>query len=55
VLVRGRAELVSAAAERKRAIQLLRAKYAQYDRSMLADDAPVLGITPVRVTAWGKI
>jgi len=55
VLVRGTAELVSTSAERKRAIQRLRAKYSQYDARMLADDAPVLRITPVRVTAWGKI
>ncbi len=55
VLVRGEAELVSAATEQKRAIQLLRAKYPQYDANMLADDAPVLRITPVRITAWGKI
>ena len=55
VLVRGEAELVSASAEQKRAIQLLRAKYPQYDADMLADDAPVLRITPVHVTAWGKI
>jgi hypothetical protein len=33
----------------------LRAKYPQYDADMLADDAPVLRITPVRITAWGKI
>ena len=55
VLVRGEAELVSASEELKRAIQLLRAKYPQYDVDMLADDAPVLRITPVRITAWGKI
>jgi len=55
VLVRGEAELVSTATERKRAIQCLRAKYPQYDKRMLADDAPVLRITPVRITAWGKI
>ena len=55
VLVRGEAQLVSSAAERKRAIQRLRAKYPQYDTDMLADDAPVLRITPVRITAWGKI
>ena len=55
VLVRGKAELVSASVERKRAIQRLRAKYSQYDAKMLADDAPVLRITPVRVTAWGRI
>src|SRR5258706_3892147 len=55
VLVRGEAELVSSSTERKRAIQRLRAKYPQYDAKMLADDAPVLRITPVRITAWGKI
>ena len=55
VLVRGEAELVSALAEQKSAIQRLRAKYPQYDRDMLADDAPVLRIAPVRITAWGKI
>ena len=55
VLVRGEAELVSSSTERKRAIQRLRAKYPQYDANMLADDDPVLRITPVRITAWGKI
>jgi PPOX class probable F420-dependent enzyme len=55
VLVRGEAELVSSSTEHKRAIQRLRAKYPQYDAHMLADDAPVLRITPVRITAWGKI
>lgn len=55
VLVRGEAALVSSPTERKRAIQHLRAKYPQYDESMLAEDAPVLRITPVRVVAWGKV
>jgi PPOX class probable F420-dependent enzyme len=55
VLVRGTAELVSDPAEGNRAIQCLRAKYPQYDVDMLADDAPVLRITPVQITAWGKI
>ena len=54
VLVRGEAELISDLAERERAIQLLRAKYPQYDADMLAEDAPVLRITPARITAWGK-
>jgi PPOX class probable F420-dependent enzyme len=54
VLVRGEAELVSNSAEHERAIQLLRAKYPQYDANMLLADAPVLRITPVRITAWGK-
>jgi len=55
VLVRGEAELVSAPAERKRAIQCLRAKYPQYSPDMLDDDAPLLRITPQRITAWGNI
>ena len=55
VMVRGEAELVSTPAEQKRAIQRLRAKYPQYAADMLADDAPVLRITPVRIIAWGKI
>jgi PPOX class probable F420-dependent enzyme len=55
VLVRGKAGLVSATSKRKRALQLLRAKYPQYAAGMLADDAPILRITPQRITAWGKI
>jgi PPOX class probable F420-dependent enzyme len=55
VLVRGDAELVSSPVERKRALQLLRAKYPQYRPDMLQDDAPVLRITPLRITAWGNI
>ena len=55
VLVRGEAALVSDAAERNRAMELLRQKYPQYDAAMLADDAPVLRIVPVKITAWGKI
>ncbi len=55
VLVRGEAKLVSDSVEHQRAIFALRAKYRQYDTDMLADDAPVLRITPVRITAWGEI
>lgn len=54
VLVRGRAEMVSEVAQRKQALALLRAKYPQYAAGMLADDAPVIRITPRRITAWGK-
>ena len=54
-LVRGEGQLVAASAEHRRAIQCLRAKYPQYDTDMLADDAHVLRITPVHITAWGKI
>jgi PPOX class probable F420-dependent enzyme len=55
VLVRGQAELVCDSAEQQRAIQSLRTKYPQYDGDMLVDDAPVLRITPMQITAWGKI
>jgi PPOX class probable F420-dependent enzyme len=55
VLIRGEAELVTDAAERKRAIERLRVKYPQYDTKMLADDAQVLRITPVRIAVWGQI
>ena len=54
VLVRGNAEMVSAVAERNRALELLRAKYPQYAAGMLADDAPVIRITPERITVWGN-
>jgi PPOX class probable F420-dependent enzyme len=57
ILIRGRAELISEAAQQERAwaIGNLKAKYPQYARGMLADDAPVIRITPDRITAWGKI
>lgn len=55
VLVRGEAELVSASEEQQRAIERLRGKYPQYDADMLPEDALVLRITPVRITAWGKL
>lgn len=57
VLIRGKAKLIpkSAHAEHARAIRKLRAKYPQYAQGMLADDAPVIRITPERTTFWGKI
>lgn len=57
VLIRGTAKLLpqSAQRERARAIRILRAKYPQYSREMLADDAPVIRIRPRRITSWGKI
>jgi hypothetical protein len=56
-LIRGRAKLLpqSAQKERTRVIRKLRAKYPQYVGGMLADDPPVIRITPERITAWGKI
>ena len=57
VLIRGKARLIpkSGREERAWAIGKLRAKYPQYARGMLADDAPVIRITPERATSWGKI
>jgi len=57
VLIRGQADLIpnSAHQERARAIRTLKAKYPQYAHGMLAEDAPILRITPARTTSWGKI
>ncbi len=57
VLIRGRAELIpnSGHQERASAIRKLRAKYPQYARGMLGEDAPIIRITPERTTCWGKI
>ena len=57
ILIRGKAKLIpkSAHNERAGAIRKLRAKYPQYAQGMLADDAPIIRITPERTTFWGKI
>jgi PPOX class probable F420-dependent enzyme len=57
VLIQGKAKLLaqSARQERTHAIAQLRAKYVQYSQGMLADDAPIIRITPQRITSWGKI
>jgi PPOX class probable F420-dependent enzyme len=57
VLIRGKAKLIpnSAHKEHASAIRKLRAKYPQYAQGMLADDAPIIRITPERTTFWGKI
>ncbi len=57
ILIRGKARLIpkSAHKEHAGAIRKLRAKYPQYARGMLADDAPVIRITAQRITSWGKI
>ena len=57
ILVRGKAQLIpnSAHQERAQAIRQLRAKYPQYAAAMLPDDAPVIRITPERITSWGRI
>lgn len=57
VLIRGNAELIpnSAHQERAAAIRKLKAKYPQYARGMLGEDAPIIRITPERTTCWGRI
>jgi PPOX class probable F420-dependent enzyme len=57
ILVRGRAKLIlkSAHGERAKAIRQLRAKYPQYAAGMLADNAPIIRITPERIISWGKV
>ncbi len=57
ILIRGKAKLIpkSAHEEHAWAIRRLRAKYQQYAQGMLADDAPIIRITPERATLWGKI
>jgi PPOX class probable F420-dependent enzyme len=57
ILIRGRAKLIPKTGykERASAIRKLKAKYRQYARGMLAEDAPVIRITPERTTSWGKL
>jgi PPOX class probable F420-dependent enzyme len=57
ILVRGTARLIpnSAHKERAEAIRRLRVKYPQYAAGMLADDAPIIRITPEQISSWGKL
>ena len=55
VLVRGKAALVTAEREHKRALARLKAKYPQYAAGLLDEDALIFRITPERVTSWGKV
>jgi coenzyme F420-0:L-glutamate ligase / coenzyme F420-1:gamma-L-glutamate ligase len=57
ILVRGQANLIASSAhqERAEAIRRLKDKYPQYASGMLADDAPVVRITPERISWWGSI
>ena len=57
ILIRGKAQLIPKPAQEEHtwAIRKLKAKYPQYARGMLADDALIIRITPERITSWGKI
>lgn len=55
VLVRGTAKLIpkSAIGERARVLRQLRKKYPQYAAGILPNDAPIIRISPRRITFWG--
>src|SRR5579864_4084183 len=57
VLIRGKAKLIPISQHKERAwaIRKLRAKYPQYAGTMLADDAPIIRISPEQTTSWGQI
>jgi PPOX class probable F420-dependent enzyme len=56
ILIRGRASLLrpSRAGEYRRAHALLRRKYRQYARGLLAKDALLIRIRPEEVIEWGR-
>ena len=54
VMISGSATLDVSETERTDAIDALRVKYSQYV-SLLPDDAPIIRITPVSVTSWGRL
>ncbi len=54
VMITANATLDIPDTERRGAIGALRAKYPQYVR-LLPDDAPVIRVTPVRVSSWGML
>lgn len=57
ILIRGKAQRVPDAArqERAAAIRALRKKYRQYAAGMLADDAPVIRVTPRHIFCWQSL
>ena len=52
VLIYVKPTFVDAGPEQKKALSLLRGKYAQY-RKMLGDTTPVVKMEPERVVSWG--
>ncbi len=52
-LITGAATMDVPEGERRAAIAALREKYPQYEK-LLSDGAPVIRVTPERVSAWGK-
>jgi PPOX class probable F420-dependent enzyme len=54
VLIAGRAQILLKGARHKRVVALLRKKYPQY-REMRLEGRPVIQITPIRWSLWGKL
>lgn len=54
VMLRGRAEILTAGAEHDAAQALLRAKYPQY-RTMALDGLPVVAIRTEKLNWWGRL
>ena len=54
VMITASATLDLRESERSWAIVALRSKYPQYQR-LLPDDAPVIRVTPLRVSSWGNM
>ena len=54
VLIAATATLDLPEPERAAAVRALKRKYPQY-QTMLPDDAPVIKLTPTRITAWGDL
>ena len=54
VLISATATLDLDEPERAAAVRALKRKYPQY-QTLLPDDAPVIKLTPTRITAWGDL
>ena len=56
ILITGTADLLPYGHSRKRAVELLTAKYSQYKEMGLGDlRLPVIRITPVNIVSWGNL
>jgi PPOX class probable F420-dependent enzyme len=57
VLIRGKAKLIPMSGHKERAwaLRKLRAKYPQYARRMLPNDAPIIQIKPNRTAFWAAL
>lgn len=56
ILVRGRAEILTAGEEHAEALRQLRKKYRQYSSGkLLPADSPVIRIAPVEIISWGRL